>query len=133
MYTNNYTIPRSQACINEPACIVQPRDENDISTAIRIIGFFRAKFSVRSGGHSPNPGWSSVGQDGVLLSLEKINTAELSEDQTYATIGPGARWGAVYDALDSHKAVVSGARLPDVGVGVFFLGGNYMTQNYKTR
>ena len=55
--------------------------------------------------------------------MEKLNSIALSSDKTFASVGPGARWGAVYAALDAQKAVVIGGRLPDVGVGGLILGG----------
>ena len=103
-----------------------------MSKTLQIINFFQAPFAVRSGGHSPNPGWSSI-QDGILISLEKLNTVSLSKDRTFASVGPGARWGEVFATLDAQQAVVVGTRLPDVGVGGSLLGGLYNHQAKITR
>jgi len=81
------------------------------------------KFAVRSGGHSPNPGWSSVGSQGILLDLSRLNSVSLSANGQIASVGPGLRWGEVDKALDAEKAVVIGGRLPTVGVGGLILGG----------
>lgn len=91
--------------------------------AISIISFYGVTFAVRSGGHSPNPGWSSVGENGILIDMARLNTISLSDDRSYASVGPGARWLNVYQHLDAEKAVVPGARVPQVGVGGFILGG----------
>lgn len=96
---------------------------NDVQVAIQIINYFHIKFAIRSGGHSPNPGWSSIGNEGVLLDMERLRSISLSRDSSFASIGPGARWMQVYEVLGSDNAVVVGARVPDVGVGGLLLGG----------
>ncbi|KAK4154503.1 hypothetical protein C8A00DRAFT_14367 [Chaetomidium leptoderma] len=78
-----------------------------------------------SGGHSPNPTWSSVGSNGILLDLRRLDSIAVSSDGSVASVGSGARWGDVYAALDSHDAAVIGARLPTIGVGGSILGGGY--------
>ncbi|KAI1131075.1 hypothetical protein F5Y10DRAFT_234201 [Nemania abortiva] len=113
----------SQTCWNTPHCAIQPLNASQVSTSLRIIEFFSAQFAVRSGGHSPNPGWASIGQQGVLLDLQHLNNISLSSDGTYASLGPGARWGDVYATLDAEKAVVAGGREPTIGVGGLVLGG----------
>ncbi|KAI8623064.1 hypothetical protein F5Y19DRAFT_468801 [Xylariaceae sp. FL1651] len=115
----------SQTCWTEPYCIIQPRSPGEVAKAIQIISFFEIKFAVRSGGHSPNPGWSSIGIEGILIDLENLNTITLSDDGTYASVGPGARWEDVYTTLCSHNTTVIGARVPSVGVGGMILGGGY--------
>ncbi|KAK6062797.1 Bifunctional solanapyrone synthase 4 [Seiridium cupressi] len=113
----------SQTCWAQPACIIEPQDAEAVSTTIGIISFYQVKFAVRSGGHSPNPSWSSVGQDGILVSLDQLKDITLSGDGTYASVGPGAHWGDVYISLDPHEAVVVGGRDPSPGVGGLILGG----------
>ncbi|KGO64138.1 FAD linked oxidase, N-terminal [Penicillium italicum] len=115
----------SESCVTEPHCIIQPEEARDISTAVKVINFFQVKFAVRSGGHSPNPGWSSVGSQGILLDFSRLNSFSPSADRQVASVGPGLRWGEVTKALDAEKAVVVGGRLPTVGVGGLILGGGY--------
>lgn len=119
----NYDISRSQVVISEPYCILQPSNTNDVSNAVKIISYFQVKFAVRSGGHSPNPGFSSIGQGGVLLDLQKLDQIVLSSDKSVASLGPGGRWGDVISTLDAQGATVIGGRIPDVGVGGLILGG----------
>ena len=114
---------RSESCVAEPHCIIQPEEAQDISISVKVINFFQVKFAVRSGGQSPNPGWSSVGGQGILLDLSRLNSVSLSTDGQIASVGPGLRWGEVTAALDAEKAVVIGGRLPSVGVGGLILGG----------
>lgn len=98
-----------------------------MSTSLRIIDFFEVKFSVRSGGHSPNPGWSSIDNQGILLDLEKLDSISVSNDLSYASVGPGARWNDVYLTLGEQEVVVVGGRVPSVGVGGLILGGKPYT------
>ncbi|KAK4222534.1 FAD binding domain-containing protein [Podospora fimiseda] len=115
----------SQSCVAQPYCIIQPRNAQDVSLAIRVISFFKIKFSVRSGGHSPNPGFSSIDNQGILINLSRLNSVTLSSDKTVASVGPGARWGQVFSALDPSEATVIGGRVPTVGVSGLILGGGY--------
>ncbi|KAK8100142.1 fad linked oxidase-like protein [Apiospora kogelbergensis] len=85
-------------------------------------------FAIRSGGHSPNPGWSSIGSTGVLLDMSAMNAVNLSADAGTISIGPGARWGQVAAAADAKNVAVVGAREPETGVGGVVLGGGYFYQ-----
>lgn len=81
------------------------------------------KFTVRSGGHSPNPGWSSMEKPGILIDLKKLNKVSISPDRKLASLGPGGRWGDVFTALDPYDVSVLGGRIPHVGVAGVILGG----------
>lgn len=76
-----------QACEVAPACVVTPHDTEELAQAIKILKtefdqrnamnpdtkFKRdALFAVRSGGHSPVAGASSI-KGGVLLDLSLLN------------------------------------------------------------
>lgn len=104
--------------------MILPRSTAETAKALKIVGFFKTKFSVRSGGHSPNPGWSSVNDAGILIDLQKMNQLTVSSDKSVVSLGPGLRWGAVYDALDPYGVSVIGGRIPNVGVGGLILGGS---------
>jgi len=65
--------------------------------------------------------------------MEKLTAITLSSDKTFASVDPGARWGDVYTALDSEKAVVIGGRLPQVGVAGLILGGLYLYNRRKEK
>jgi hypothetical protein len=116
---------RSQTCWKSPRCVVLAESKKDVSVAIKIIKFLKLKFATRSGGHSPNPGWSSIGEDGILIDLQKLNAISVSDDKKVASIGPGQKWGKVYEALDPHELSVIGGRIPQVGVGGLILGGGF--------
>lgn len=113
----------SQTCWAAPTCVVLPRSSQDVSKALKIINFFQVKFAVRSGGHSPNPGWSSINNPGLLIDLQRFNQVTINSDRSVASLGPGGRWGDVYAALDPYGVSVIGGRIPHVGVGGLILGG----------
>ena len=59
---------------------------------LRIISRTGSKFSVRSTGHNPNPGFSSVDESGIVIDLSSFNTKALQDDGTLQA-GAGTRWG----------------------------------------
>ncbi|KAF4625681.1 hypothetical protein G7Y89_g12485 [Cudoniella acicularis] len=113
----------SQSCWQTPGCFISPRNAADVSKTIKILTFFGTPFAIRSGGHSPNPGWASIDEGGVLIDLGNLNSIKLSSDSKVASIGPGSHWGAVYNFLDPFGVTVVGGRIPQVGVGGLLLGG----------
>ncbi|KAK8090173.1 6-hydroxy-D-nicotine oxidase [Apiospora hydei] len=113
----------SQACTASPYCIIQPASAADVTKAIRIFRHFDVHFAVRSGGHSPNPGASSIDANGILLDLQHMNAISLSQDKSIASLGPGGRWGDVLEALTPQGVDVVGGRIPVVGVSGLILGG----------
>lgn len=90
---------------------------------MKIVSFLRVPFAIRSGGHSPNPGWASIEDHGVLIDLANLNKIALSDDRETASVGPGARWADVVAYLDPFDATVLAGRVPNVGVGGLVLGG----------
>ncbi|EDN96083.1 hypothetical protein SS1G_12289 [Sclerotinia sclerotiorum 1980 UF-70] len=107
----------SEACRLEAQCVVSPSSTEEISLIMKIISFLHVSFAVRSGGHSPNPNWSSIDSNGILISTSNLDSINVSPDNSMASIGSGLRWGAVYEALDSYGVSVIGGRVPQVGVG----------------
>lgn len=54
---------------------------------------------------------------GVCISLENLYKVSYDADTELASLGSGARWGAVYTELDKYNVTVVGGRIMDVGVG----------------
>jgi FAD/FMN-containing dehydrogenase len=100
-----------------------------VSKTLKIVNFSQPKFAVRSGGHSPNPGWSSIDKPGVLIDLQKLNRVTISGDKRVASLGPGGQWGDVFTALDTHDVSVIGGRIPQVGVAEVILEGLIPLEN----
>jgi FAD/FMN-containing dehydrogenase len=116
-----------------PACIVRPRDAQQVSKTVAILkrehdsrnlagapiaGFF----TVRSGGVNPGLGAATV-QDGVVIDLSLFREVTPAVDGSTVTIGTGARWIDVYKALDEKGLTVIGGRSSPVGVGGLTLQG----------
>lgn len=80
------------------------------------------RFAVRSGGHTQWAGANNVGA-GVTIDLRKLDLVRVHTDRRRVTIGPGARWGAVYAVVEKEGLAVSGGRVSSVGVGGLTLGG----------
>ena len=125
-----------QECEVNPACVVRPRNVQQLSTLITLLKHeydkYQAKtikemdggmFAIRSGGHSPVSGAASV-KGGVLIDLSLFCKVEPSTDRTAVSIGAGARWMDVSKALDDMGLAVTGGRNSAVGVGGLTLGGN---------
>lgn len=85
------------------------------------------QFAIRSGGHNPFPD-NNIAAPGVTIDLSKLNGIAVAPSETsggsVAQIGPGARWGQVYDYLAPKGLTVGGGRAATVGVGGLTLGGN---------
>ncbi|KAI5783709.1 hypothetical protein EDC01DRAFT_664102 [Geopyxis carbonaria] len=105
-----------------PPCIFTPRTPAAVARALRILTATSTQFSVRSGGHSFIPTWSST-STGVAIHLSALASIVLSADKATVHIGAGARWGDVYTALESHALSVPGGRASTIGVGGLTLGG----------
>ncbi|KAF9461950.1 hypothetical protein BDZ94DRAFT_1195506 [Collybia nuda] len=117
-----------------PSCRVTPLGAQDVSIALSVLTKDQRKFAVRSGGHMPWAGMSNIDAPGVTIDMSNLTSVTVSKyaDRTLAHVGPGARWGPVYDAMDTHNLTVVGARATTVGVGGFLLGGgiNYFNAQY---
>ncbi|MCJ1316755.1 hypothetical protein MMC15_002076 [Xylographa vitiligo] len=124
-----------QECEVVPACVVRPRDVQELCTAVNILkreydervaqaGEEKTKslFAIRSGGHSPIPGAASI-TGGVVVDLSLFYEVTISEVGSSVVIGAGAKWMDVSKILDEKDLVVVGGRNSAVGVGGLILGG----------
>ena len=127
-----------QECEAIPACVVRPRDIQQLCTAVTVLKRQydeRAKqageekgeglFAVRSGGHSPVSGAASI-KGGVLIDLSFFCEVVPSEDGSSVAIGAGAKWMDVSKVLDEKGLAVIGGRNSAVGVGGLTLGGELL-------
>jgi hypothetical protein len=96
-----------------PACIFQPTEATEVAAAVKILNQPQYKdvpFAIKSGGHDPNKGHSSV-KGGVLLALSKMAFVEYDSAQNVAQFGPGGHWDCVIAPLDKQNVTVLGGRL----------------------
>ncbi|CAE6510559.1 unnamed protein product [Rhizoctonia solani] len=112
----------SSTAVLSPACVFIPESPADVSTAVNIFTDNNCQFAIRGGGHTTNPGWAGT-NDGVLVSLSKLTTVEVSQDKQSVVIGAGNRWGDVYTKTGEQNITVTGGRISPVGVSGFLLGG----------
>ncbi|KAJ5186090.1 FAD-binding type 2 [Penicillium cf. griseofulvum] len=117
----------SQNCRLNASCVVTPDSAHEVSRLLQILGIMNTKFAIRSGGHNTNPGFSSIGHNGVLIALEKLNTISISAGRGTVTVGPGNKWESVYKYLQPYNVTVLGGRAAVVGVGGYILGGGLST------
>ena len=124
-----------QECEVIPACVVRPRDVQELCTAVSIIkreydkqrkqiGQAKAEglFAIRSGGHSPIAGAASI-KGGIVIDLRLFCEVTPSKDESSVVIGTGAKWNDVSKVLDEKGLAVVGGRNSAVGVGGLALGG----------
>jgi hypothetical protein len=109
---------------NRPACVFFPSTADEVSYAVRQLNKYPdTQFALKSGGHNLNIGMSST-NGGVLISFnEKLSSVTRSAGGESFEVGPGARWGDVYEVAARTNQVVVGGRLGDIGVAGLTLGG----------
>lgn len=112
----------SRDCWLRPRCVIQPSNTAQVQLVMEIISHTSARFAVRAGGHNPNRGHASIGDNGVLVDLSRLDKLEARADGTAVTVGAGNRWIDVYAQLEGTGRTVLGGRMPDVGVGGLLLG-----------
>ncbi|KAJ0419640.1 hypothetical protein BJY00DRAFT_285658 [Aspergillus carlsbadensis] len=115
----------------KPLCIVQPESPEDVSHIVNVVREHRCRFAVKGGGHGNHAGVSSI-QDGLLIDMSRISGVALSDDESIAGIGAGARWIDVYGVLEEKGLAVVGGRSSTVGVAGFTLGGgiSFLSRRY---
>jgi FAD/FMN-containing dehydrogenase len=95
----------------KPACITRPTTAQEVSDIVKILNRFPdVKFVVKSGGHSPNAGHSSI-NDGIIIALAKMKGVEYDKAKNLAYIKPGGQWNDVIGPLDKQGVTVVGGRL----------------------
>lgn len=99
-----------------------------MSKVVKIAVAQKARFAIRSGGHSANPGYANI-NDGILISLDRLTKTVFDPSTSLVSIGPGNRWGEVYEHLEQFNRTMVGGRVPTVGVGGLTLGSglSYLT------
>ena len=108
--------------MKQSTCLFEPTSAEELAGGLKILTATQTRFAVRGGGHMPVPGAAGI-DDGVLISVEKLTTRQLSIDKKLAKLGPGLRWGAVYDWISPYNLGVLGGRYGPVGVPGLLLGG----------
>jgi FAD/FMN-containing dehydrogenase len=94
-----------------PTCITFPTSPEDVSAIVKILGSHtEVPFAIKSGGHDPNPGHSSV-KDGVLIALRHINGTVYDKTSNTVVFKPGGHWYDVMKVLNKENVAVVAGRL----------------------
>ncbi|RDW85983.1 hypothetical protein BP5796_04308 [Coleophoma crateriformis] len=114
-----------------PSCIFMPTDADQISTAVNTFTSCGTQFAIRGGGHMSFPGSNNI-NGGVLLALNDMTLLRVAADNSSIEVGPGNRWGDVYNALAPYSLYCIGGRLKAIGVsGLALIGGfHYLANTY---
>ncbi|KAK7043920.1 hypothetical protein VNI00_008086 [Paramarasmius palmivorus] len=112
-----------------PACRVSPTDAQDVSTTLQTLVAGECQFAVRSGGHMQWKDSNNIDAPGVTIDLGRMTAINIAADKRSVQVGPGNRWGPVYDALAVEDLIVVGGRSNTVGVGGYLLGGGISHMN----
>ena len=101
-----------------PEAIVLCAGPEDVAAALAFARAAGLPLAVRSGGHC-FAGRSTT--EGVVIDVTPLDSVTVEDER--ATIGAGARLGAVYDALDAHGLTIPAGCGPTVGIAGLTLGG----------
>lgn len=94
----------------------------EVSAVVQIISNSTERFAVKSGGHNPNGGWSSVA-GGALIAMEHLDQADLDPATGIVDVGPGNRLDGIAAKLQGSGWTFVGGRIGNTGVGGLVLGG----------
>ncbi|KAJ5101068.1 6-hydroxy-D-nicotine oxidase [Penicillium angulare] len=121
-YNVAVAVPWSQTCWTPAAGYVYLSNVQELTKALAIVKKAGVKFSIRTTGHNPNPGFSSADATAIVLDIRNLQSKDLGPDNT-ARFGSGNTWGEVYAWLEERKLSAIGGRDQQVGLGGFLLGG----------
>jgi FAD/FMN-containing dehydrogenase len=112
----------NQQSETHPRCFVTPRSKEAVSAIMVVLTHQNVPFTVKSGGHVPFAGGSSI-VNGVTVDMFHLNEIVVSSDRKTVSIGPGNRWVNVTDTIGPMGLAIVGGRTADVGVSGLILGG----------
>lgn len=110
-----------------PAFVSFPRTVYDVQRCLQCSAMHAMPCVVKSGGHC-NSGYSTIGTNGFVINLEKMNDVRVGSNTV--VVQTGSRWKNVYDKLED-KQLIMGGMCPFVGVGGYTLGGGYSILSRK--
>jgi FAD/FMN-containing dehydrogenase len=94
----------------DPYCVFKPSTALQVSIVVLIARLTQCPFAVKGGGHAAFAGASSI-ENGITISMERLNQIVVSSDKTVSDIGPGNHWVDVYSALEKQNLTVVGGRV----------------------
>ncbi|GJJ09866.1 hypothetical protein Clacol_004090 [Clathrus columnatus] len=104
--------------------VLFPKDEQDVSEAVKFATANGLPLAVKGGGHNPS-GASSI-DDGVSIDLNRhFDTARIDPENKLGYVGGGALWRTVDHAAIKHGLATPGGTVNHTGVGGLILGGGF--------
>ncbi|GJJ09901.1 hypothetical protein Clacol_004125 [Clathrus columnatus] len=103
--------------------VLCPKDEKDVSEAIKFAIAIKLPLAVKGGGHNPS-GASSI-EGGVSINLKHFDGVRIDPEKKLAYVGGGAIWKTVDYAAIKHGLATPGGTINHTGVGGLILGGGF--------
>jgi FAD/FMN-containing dehydrogenase len=107
------------AVVHRPEVAVGARSTDDIIQAVRVARRRGWPIGVHSTGH----GAHLPVQTGLLVTTRRMDSVDIDAGAREATVGAGARWGAVVALAAPHRLAPIAGSAPSVGVVGLLLGG----------
>ncbi|KAJ4206408.1 hypothetical protein NW759_014197 [Fusarium solani] len=104
-----------------PVCFFQPTNATQVKAALIEVVRAKSHFGIKGGGHSASKGSSS--DDSFQFDLSNLSHVEISDDKQTVKVGPGVKWGPLFQTLEKHGVMAVGGRDFNVGVPGFIFGG----------
>ena len=109
-----------------PAVVVKPASVEDVATVIKTLkphfGVKSCKLAIRGEGQQSTPGAANIA-GGITLDLSSLTGVQVNHGNSSVSIGAGARWADVYNALVPLELAVNGGRPSYSGIGGLALEG----------
>jgi hypothetical protein len=106
----------------KPSCILYPSSAQEVAAIVRVLNANDEPFVIKSGGHNPNKGFSSIA-GGPLISTKYLNEVNFDPSSMTVRVGPGNDWQDVQKQLQAAGVTAVGGRIGEVGVGGYMVGG----------
>lgn len=102
-----------------PAVIVVAATSRDVAEGVRFAAEHELRVTVRATGHGPGREPSGA----VMINTSALTDVQIDPEQRTATIGAGAKWGAVLGPAQEHGLAPLLGSTTDVGAVGYTLGG----------
>lgn len=74
-----------------PYCVFRPSAPSVVSVLVLVSRLSQCPFAVKSGGHAPFAGASSI-EGGITVSFENLKGIKLAADKKTVAVQPGNTW-----------------------------------------
>lgn len=123
------TAPRNNSGIQTPAAVVQVRDAEDVSVALRHAARAGLRVAVQATGHGAA---GAIGADVLLLDTSRLTALQVDPRRRLARVGAGVRALQLAFATERCALIAPLGTAPDVGVVGYALHGGvgWMTRAF---